>query len=202
MSSLIVISLWQLTLIFAEIVFSVVGLPISLSFRGASSTCLLFVSPDMPSMKRVYKDKWAPIHWSAARNKKSASRPAHKPRINRSPTAGQPRVLFFPGLRRISFRASEEMFRPFFSMPWRAQGTVVSCANNPVGAPSCRARPAVRSPTRPARGVSGFWIRQICFFEPKMPRSKQKCKCWCRRCCSSREHTQIASRPWLLHQEY
>ena len=52
-----------------------------------------------------------------------------------------------------------------FSMFCRARGTVVSCANKPVGVPSCRARspshPAVRRPTRPARGVSGFWIRQV-----------------------------------------
>ena len=29
--------------------------------------------PDMPCMKRVYKDKLATVHWSAARNKERPS---------------------------------------------------------------------------------------------------------------------------------
>ena len=50
------------------------------------------------------------------------------------------------------------------SMPWRAKGTVVSLANRPVDVPSCPApsRPATpprAASPRPARGMSGFWIR-------------------------------------------
>ena len=40
--------------------------------------------PDMPCMKRVYRDK-ASVHWSAARNK-GASRPGDIPVINRLST--------------------------------------------------------------------------------------------------------------------
>ena len=43
------------------------------------------------------------------------------------------------------------------SMPWRARGTVVSCANKRVGVPCCRARPAQpprRAPPDPTRSWS------------------------------------------------
>ena len=59
-------------------------------------------------MKRVYRDKKAPVHWSAAR-KNSAFRLGDKLRINRLFAAG-----FVPafGLNRISLvRASGEAFR-------------------------------------------------------------------------------------------
>ena len=62
-------------------------------------------------MKRVYRDKKASVHWSAARTK-SASRPVDKPRINRSSTAD-----FVPafGLHNISLvRASGGTFRRRF----------------------------------------------------------------------------------------
>ena len=50
--------------------------------------------------------------------------------------------------------------------PWRAKETVVSWANRPVGVASCQAalRPAAppcAAPPRPARGMSGFWTRQV-----------------------------------------
>ena len=52
-----------------------------------------------------------------------------------------------------------------YSLPWRARGLVVSCANKPVNAhpagPAPPSRPVVRRPTRPVRGVSGFRIRQV-----------------------------------------
>ena len=52
------------------------------------------------------------------------------------------------------------------SMAWRVRGTVVSWANRSVGVPSCPAlpRPAAppcAAPTRPARGMPGFWIRHV-----------------------------------------
>ena len=50
-------------------------------------------------------------------------------------------------------------------MPWRARGLVCLLRDqtrrrHPAG-PAPPSRPAVRHPTRPARGVSGFWLRQI-----------------------------------------
>ena len=36
--------------------------------RGLEAGNVLLLFPDMPCMKRVYKDKWASAHWSAARN--------------------------------------------------------------------------------------------------------------------------------------
>ena len=58
-----------------------------------------------------------------------------------------------------------------FSMPRRARGSVVSWANRSVGVPSCPAQPRpaalpCAAPTRPARGMSGFWIRQVGFDKP------------------------------------
>ena len=52
------------------------------------------------------------------------------------------------------------------SMPWKSRGSVVSWANLPVGVPSCSAPPytaalPLAALPRPARGMSGFWIRQI-----------------------------------------
>ena len=51
-------------------------------------------------------------------------------------------------------------------MPWRAKGPVVSWANRLVGVPSCSASPCpaaspCAAPPRPARSMSGFWIRQV-----------------------------------------
>ena len=52
------------------------------------------------------------------------------------------------------------------TMPRGVRGTVISWANRSVGVPSCPARPRpaalpCAAPTRPARGMSGFWTRQI-----------------------------------------
>ena len=53
-------------------------------------------------------------------------------------------------------------------MPWKARGTVVSWANRPLGVPSCPAPPCpaalpCAALPRPARGMSGFWIRPASF---------------------------------------
>ena len=45
----------------------------------------LFWFSDMFCMKRVSRDQKATVHWSEAK-RKSASRPAYKPRINRGRT--------------------------------------------------------------------------------------------------------------------
>ena len=52
------------------------------------------------------------------------------------------------------------------SVPWRSGWTVVSWANRSVGGPNCLAllRPATpphAAPHRPARGMFGFWTRQL-----------------------------------------
>ena len=117
--------------------------------------------PDMPCMKRVYKDNKASVHWSAAR-KKSASRSAVKPLVNRS-------LCSFVGLHRISLvRASGLCF-------WRVvQETCLRCLGRYEGrlspgrtvlSASRPARPRPATPpcaaTRPARGMSRFWTRQV-----------------------------------------
>ena len=77
------------------------------------------------------------------------------PRLNRSSTAGQPRILF-PHSVYIGFRLFVLLERRscnICSMLWRVRGTLVSWATCSVGVPSGPARPrrpAVRSvPTRP-----------------------------------------------------
>ena len=89
---------------------------------------------------------------------------ADKPVVNRWSTAGfvPPSVLNTNEI----VRASEETFRTVFSIRWGARGWVVSWPDRPNGVPSFPAppRPApppCAAPTRPARGVSGFWIRQV-----------------------------------------
>ena len=93
------------------------------------------------------------------------------PMINRSETAVKSvvnRWFRSPiGLHRISFvRASEASSRTVSSIRWRAKVMVFSwpdrlegvpfyLASSPLAAPSCAA------PNRPARSVSGFWIRQV-----------------------------------------
>ena len=59
-----------------------------------------------------------------------------------------------------------------FSIRWRARRRVVSWPDRPNGVPSYPAPPRPAAPlcaaaTRPARGVSGFWIRQVV-----LPRTK------------------------------
>ena len=83
---------------------------------------------------------------------KSGRRPADKPLINRGSTAGflPPTVYIGIPLFVLPKRCSGQLS----SMPWGARGTVVSCANKPVGVPSCRARPAQpprRAPPDPTR---------------------------------------------------
>ena len=49
-------------------------------------------------------------------------------------------------------------------MPWWVRETIVSRAHWSVGVPSCPTpprHPAVRRPTRPARGMFGFWVRKV-----------------------------------------
>ena len=71
------------------------------------------------------------------------------------------------GLNRISVvRASGESFRTVVLDALEARGSVVSWANRPVGDPSCSAPPCpaallCAALPRPARGMSGFWIRQM-----------------------------------------
>ena len=65
---------------------------------------------------------------------------------------------------------------------WRARGRVVSGPDRPNGVPSYPdpprpAAPPCAAPTRPARGVSGFWIRQVIYYvtcrvqNPDIPRA-------------------------------
>ena len=105
--------------------------------------------PDMPCMKKVYKDKKAPVHWSEAR-KKNYSRPADKLVINRWSTGRCVPPSVYIGF--CLFVLLESRSGDVFSMPSRVRGTLVSWANCSVGVQSWPApprRPAVRpDPTR------------------------------------------------------
>ena len=107
-------------------------------------------------MKKVYRDKQASVHWSAARNEErpsSRGSTADKPVICRGSTAG-----FVPPSIYIGFRVfvlPKTHSGKVSAMLWRRRGTVVSGANRPVGVPSCPAsfptppRRALPAPTRP-----------------------------------------------------
>ena len=96
---------------------------------------------------------------------KSGRRPADKPVINR-------RFCSSIGLHRNLFlRASVCCSGLPPSMPWGARGAVVSPATRPVGILSCSAphSPAAApcaAPSRPARGMSGLWIRHVKIHAP------------------------------------
>ena len=121
--------------------------------------CMIFPTMilDMPCMKRVYKDK----RWYIGQQPgtKSASRPGEKLRVNR-------RLCSSIGLHKISLVcASEELFRTvvFDALEGSRDGCVLREETRRrlilPGPP--RSHPAVRRPTRPARGGSGFWLRQV-----------------------------------------
>ena len=86
------------------------------------------------------------------------------PVINRGSTAG-----FVPPAVYIGFPLfvlPKSRSGQLSSMPRRARRTVDSWANRSVDVLSCPAprrpvAPPCAAPTRPARGMSGFWIRQI-----------------------------------------
>ena len=111
-----------------------------------------FKFPDMPCMKRVYKDKYSSVHWSAARNEE-------RPSSRLSTGRRVPPSLY------IEFRLFVlPKSRPgqLSSMPWKARGSVASWANRPAGVPARPARPTpLPRHALPRRGMSGFWIRQI-----------------------------------------
>ena len=135
--------------------------------------CLLYVIcfPDMPCMKKVCTEIVTHRYIGQQPGTKSDRRPADKPRINRSSTAG----FVLPSVYTGSplFVLVKKRPSGFSSTVWRVRGRVVSWANQSVGVPSCPSppRPAVppcAAPSRPARGMSGFWNRQVgrclCFF--------------------------------------
>ena len=141
--------------------FSSIGLyRISLVRASGESFRRRVFFPDMPGMKRVYRDKKS-VGPLVGSQEKIASRPGDKPWMNHSSTGD-----FVPafGLHRISLvRASGKTFgrRVFDAL----EGTRDPCLLGdqfcwhlvlPDPAPSPR-----RAPTRPARGMSGFWIRQV-----------------------------------------
>ena len=116
-----------------------------------------FQFQDMPCMKRVYRDKEKRRSTGQEPGRKSASRPGDEPVVNRG-------FCSSIGFHRISLvPASGEAFkrRVFDAL----EGTRDSCllGNNSVGTQSYPTPPR-RPPgaqTRPARGMFGFWIRQV-----------------------------------------
>ena len=93
------------------------------------------------------------------------------PLINRGSTAGHPLVnrgfCISIGFNRTSFvRGSEDASNTVSSIRWKTRGKVVSWPDRPDGDPSYPAPPPLAAPpcaapTRPARSVSVFWIRQV-----------------------------------------
>ena len=105
----------------------------------------------MPCMKRVYIDKRR-RYIGLQPGMKSGRRPADKPLINRGSTTGFVPPTAYMGIP--LFVLPKKCSGHLSSMPWRARGTVVSCAKQPVGVPSRWARPAKpprRAPLDPTR---------------------------------------------------
>ena len=109
----------------------------------------------MPCMKRVCRDKWASVYWSADSNEeRSWSRwyTAGQPVMNRLSTADfvpPPLYIGFP-----LFVLAKNRSGQLSSKPWEARGTVGLWADRTVGTLFCPAPPrpaAVRraDPTRP-----------------------------------------------------
>ena len=95
---------------------------------------------------------------------KSARGPADKPRMNRGSTAGFVPPSVYMGF--CLFVLAKIRSGQLSSIPWRARGTVGFWATRPVGvlfcpAPPRPAAPPCAAPTRIARGMFGFWIRQV-----------------------------------------
>ena len=97
--------------------------------------------PDMPCMRRVYRDKRRPFN-GLQPGTKSGRRPADGSLVNRS-------LCSFVGLHRVSFvRASEVMFGTvlFDALDGKRDGFF--WANRPVGVPACPAPPCCTLPPR------------------------------------------------------
>ena len=111
---------------------------------------------NMRCMKKFTKKKLCPL--VSSQERRAAG---NKPRINRWST-----VYFVSPTVYIGFPlfVLPKKCSCLFSMPWEHEGRLLPARTNPsashpagLAPPS---RPAVRL-TRPARGVSGFWIRQV-----------------------------------------
>ena len=119
----------------------------------------------MPCMKRVHRDKEG--DGSLVRNQKRIA--AVVPRINRLSTAYQPLVNRLScssiGLHRVSFvRAFEESFKTvvFDAAVATQDGCFLGEPTRRRPVPHrCPAAPPCAAPPRPARGMSGFWIRKV-----------------------------------------
>ena len=119
--------------------------------------------PDMPCVKR-FTETNRRRYSGQQPGTKSARGPADKPRMNRLSTAGfvPPSVYIGFPLFVLAKRRSGQLS----TIPWRARGTVGFLATRPVGILFCPAllRPAAppcAAPTRTARGMFGFWTRQV-----------------------------------------
>ena len=131
-----------------------------LCVRVLDSTGSKWMFLDMPCMRRVTETNRR-RYTGQQPGTKSASRPGDKPVVHR-------RFCSSIGLHRISLvRASIGSPRMSSFHRLGVRDFVFSCANNPVVGVLCcpsppgSAVPPGAAPYRPARGMSGFWTRQV-----------------------------------------
>ena len=130
------------------------------SFVSVTCSHVKHVRESMPGFSETIKRRYV----GQQPGTMSGHRPADTPLINRWSTAGFVPPSVCIGIR--VFVLPETCAGGFLSMVWRVTGTFVFWANRPVGVPSCPspprpAAPPCTAPSRPACGMSGFWIRQV-----------------------------------------
>ena len=133
--------------------------------------CFVVLFSNMPCMKRVYRDKWATVHCSAARNEERFSSRGSTGRFVPLPV-----YIGFP-----LFVLSKSRSGELSSVLCWARGTNVLSASQTVDVRSGPARPGpaaapCTAPPRPARGMSGFWTRQVYDLFPDTLGMKRLCR--------------------------
>ena len=109
--------------------------------------------PDMPCMKKAYSVKKT---LASSQERRAPFVQCGSPRRSNAGFVPPPVYVEFRLFMLLKSRS-----RQLCSMPWGVRGTVVPWANRFVEVPPCPAPPSRCAPSRRARGMSGFWIRQV-----------------------------------------
>ena len=131
-------------------------------------------------MSGNYKDtKATVIRQQPGTKKQPSSRGQSGDKINRGSSAGFVPPSVYIGFHLFVLPGT----RPggFSSIVWKVKASVASWANRPVGVPSCPSAPRLAVPpcaatSRPNRGMSGFWVRQIIVLGYVMLEKNEKTK--------------------------